>query len=834
VEDNAITEAVRALTARLVPLMKEAWDTDGVGTFDIDGGGYVQWGKWPEGMQTECNAGAVGAEPTFLQRRMIAELGFTMAEDSGHPNPLRRFASADQLPAEAEILARAAVLVHGWGLPADTSQVLPPILVAPLLSASAELLRLTVLALIDALADRGPVAVVDVFTEDGVLSLEQFPSVSPAEVTGNRLADRVVVVSGFEFAPALETRLRTAADVVACVDMLEDEPRSVILVGSALTSEALWLFRNVGQQLSQQIVLVADAAELGFMWCDDLALDFLSGSQEALDGQAAAPDSLLVLDTTRGNAPDSQSIGYADARVELPPTWQDNSTLSRALIQEAVTRWLPEFSSDADERTPEDRDAGPEKLLHAASSASPPPPSLEGSARQSVADLWDDVVARWLDRDSALPDDLVRWRASYTGAVDDRWYPDPFVGDLRGESGEPRVVVLGLNPGVGYAELQSRDGIWARRIRQHGYSRCLDRVAYDDPDWLRLHGRNSPYWAALMRFARRWTREPELATPQVLNLELYPWHSDRVEGNLRPPADLLDRYVWQPLSEVDVPHIFAFGSRWFDICTAMDWPLLHRYGPQHECVPGSDASWWNLAIFLMPSGQHAVVSWQPGFAGPPGAARVEPLRDLLTQRSSATSAPEGVARSDRTGGACYVILTSVEGVDGGPVAVLADDRSTEYIDADGRAWLSHERTLQVAARLQRSPTTAREWLSTALVNIGMYWQFGAVQTASSLDEARNAALVEMANILPPVEQPPESRAQRVARQAAAMYEWSRLYPEAAAGEVNDPEADLALHQMMLPPIDPEKPHPWTPIAVDETVCGFCDQLPDHPLHRSAN
>ncbi|MCW2672982.1 MAG: hypothetical protein JWP14_1571 [Frankiales bacterium] len=250
------------------------------------------------------------------------------------------------------------------------------------------------------------------------------------------------------------------------------------------------------------------------------------------------------------------------------------------------------------------------------------------SARHRVADVWDDVVGRWLDGDTSLPEDLQRWRDSYRGQVDDRWYPDPICGDLRGEIAEPRLIVLGINPGVGHAELQSREGIWADRIRAQGYSRCLDRVAFDDPAWLRLHGRNSPYWANLMRFANRWTGE-SLTPPQILNMELYPWHSDRVEGRLDPPADILDRYVWQPVAEIDVPHVFAFGARWLDICGDLGWPLEQRFGPQHQPVPGADAPWWNLAVFGMPSGQKSVVSWQGGYAGPPGATRIAALCALL-------------------------------------------------------------------------------------------------------------------------------------------------------------------------------------------------------------
>ena len=252
-----------------------------------------------------------------------------------------------------------------------------------------------------------------------------------------------------------------------------------------------------------------------------------------------------------------------------------------------------------------------------------------GGARGRVADMWDAVLASWLDGSRTLPERLQQWKASYTGIVDERWYPDPFVGDLRGETVQPRLVVLGLNPGVGYPELQASQGVWAQRIRATSYSRCLNRVAIDDPAWTRLHGRDSPYWARLMHFARRWTQDELVVPAQVLNFEFYPWHSDRVQGRFTSDPALLNDYVWAPIAEIDVRDVFAFGSVWFTVCTGLGWPLLTRYGPEHEPIPGSTTPGWNVAVFAMPSGQRAVISWQGGYAGPPGAGRVDLLRPLL-------------------------------------------------------------------------------------------------------------------------------------------------------------------------------------------------------------
>lgn len=85
------------------------------------------------------------------------------------------------------------------------------------------------------------------------------------------------------------------------------------------------------------------------------------------------------------------------------------------------------------------------------------------------------MLERWLTGLDHVVPPLDRWLVSYqghgAGAVDLAHYPDPYVGDLRGLRSEPRLVVLGLNPGLGYDELQGPDGTWSQRTRELGYSR---------------------------------------------------------------------------------------------------------------------------------------------------------------------------------------------------------------------------------------------------------------------------------------------------------------------------------------------------------------------------
>src|SRR5208337_3171932 len=99
---------------------------------------------------------------------------------------------------------------------------------------------------------------------------------------------------------------------------------------------------------------------------------------------------------------------------------------------------------------------------------------METIIRNEVADFWDNAVKEWLNstdddwlkrlrrRDSN--DDLAQWFKSYSGPLDISDGLEAFAGDLRGIKDEPRLVTLGLNPGVGYPELTSREGVWSKRI----------------------------------------------------------------------------------------------------------------------------------------------------------------------------------------------------------------------------------------------------------------------------------------------------------------------------------------------------------------------------------
>lgn len=253
------------------------------------------------------------------------------------------------------------------------------------------------------------------------------------------------------------------------------------------------------------------------------------------------------------------------------------------------------------------------------------------SACNRIADFWDELTAAWLAGGDPLPDPLPGWYASYEGRGDGQVtrdaFAEPYVGDLRGT---PRMVILGLNPGRACLDFQGRNGIFAREIRERGsYSAWAAPFPYLGEEWSLVNGRNRYAWSRL-RFARDWLEDQELAADQLLTLELYPWHSARVTAPIRPPAEIIETFVWQPLADIQVELAFAFGKPWLGVCDALGLLEVGRWGRGGVDL-GSPVASRAAVAFALPSGQWVVVSWQSGYAGPPSSADALRLRERILE-----------------------------------------------------------------------------------------------------------------------------------------------------------------------------------------------------------
>ncbi len=243
------------------------------------------------------------------------------------------------------------------------------------------------------------------------------------------------------------------------------------------------------------------------------------------------------------------------------------------------------------------------------------------SCRAEAVEFWNTEIGRWVEGDDRLHPDLERWRAAYAGrgdgAVDLSVFPEPYIGPLRSEH-IPALVMLGLNPGAAAPQFQGIDGIYTERIRQSSYGEWAAGGPYSDAVWESANGRNR-YHQNRLTFARRLHQDASIQASDLLYVELYPFHSKRVTGPIAPPPDLLTRFILDPIAELEVPFVFAFGKPWLAAATILGLGEGRRV-PVDWATPSRDARSYPLTDH-----QSLIVVTQHGYAGPPGATDTEAL-----------------------------------------------------------------------------------------------------------------------------------------------------------------------------------------------------------------
>lgn len=193
--------------------------------------------------------------------------------------------------------------------------------------------------------------------------------------------------------------------------------------------------------------------------------------------------------------------------------------------------------------------------------------------------------------------------------------------------------------------------------------------------------------------------------------------------------------------------------------------------------------------------------------------------------------------------AYYIVATPTFGVTGQTFGIIADGMTAHYVFPDGSGdWegLDDSRIAMATQELGETPSEPLDWLALATYNLNFIKTSTPVMTPS-IEAARTAVLQAIELALPPDAETtsppagtnaPQTRDELLAWQREMMDQWAEAYPEAAAGDVDDPEADLALRHYMTPPVDPDKPHQWLPIATTETDCGFCEKPAEDAIHNT--
>jgi hypothetical protein len=199
--------------------------------------------------------------------------------------------------------------------------------------------------------------------------------------------------------------------------------------------------------------------------------------------------------------------------------------------------------------------------------------------------------------------------------------PEPYIGPLAKRFGAPRLIALGLNPGPADLRFQGHDGLFSREIADGRYSDWAVTAPYLCGPWRDDH-RHNPYHERLLRFARRWTEDDTVKSHDILVFEMFPWHSDRVTAPICPDPSVIDRFIWKPLAEIGIDDVFAFGAPWSQLARELG------LTSDEEKIALTVKS-RRVETFRLPSGQRLIISWQPGYSGPPGPSDVRALREAL-------------------------------------------------------------------------------------------------------------------------------------------------------------------------------------------------------------
>jgi hypothetical protein len=203
--------------------------------------------------------------------------------------------------------------------------------------------------------------------------------------------------------------------------------------------------------------------------------------------------------------------------------------------------------------------------------------------------------------------------------------PEPFLGPL---SGHPSAVFLALNPGQAHLGFQSRTGVFAEEIEAHGsYTAWASTWPYLRDPWVASNGRNRHH-TTRMSFLRTWADDALLDPSEMVSFELFPWHSTRVTAAMAPDPGIVDEYIWEPIADLDVPVVFAFGAPWFALLPKLRIEPIEILGAGGRPY-GSRVASRSVLLARSDAGSLIIAEKHMGSAGPPSASEALLLRSAV-------------------------------------------------------------------------------------------------------------------------------------------------------------------------------------------------------------
>ena len=247
-----------------------------------------------------------------------------------------------------------------------------------------------------------------------------------------------------------------------------------------------------------------------------------------------------------------------------------------------------------------------------------------------LQDRWDAHVSQFLAGGPAVPDGLHDWANGYSGrgrgAVQLDALPEPYLGDL---DAEVRGVFLALNPGNAVLSFQGRQGKFASDITRLGSYRAWAKSwPYLCAPWISEIG-PSRHHQSRFKFLRTWFGDESMPSSAMVGFEMYPWHSPKITGRMRPPADVIREWVWEPIAELGAP-VFAFGAPWFEILEdGLGLSIVERLGVGGRDYGSAVESRSVLILRDEQTGVTVLAEKHTGGAGPPSAIEVALLRNTI-------------------------------------------------------------------------------------------------------------------------------------------------------------------------------------------------------------